>query len=128
MAEVVIFAPSPLLTVSVEGQADQPAIHVHAGGQGLGQARMLLRVGASVTMCSVMSGEQGRVLRHLIADEGIILVAVEREGEGGAYVHDRRSGERVIVAETGGDPLSRHDLDELYGSRCAAAWMPTSSS
>lgn len=115
MAEVVIFAPSPLLTVSVEGQADQPAIHVHAGGQGLWQARMLLRIGASVTMTAVMSGEQGRVLRHLIADEGIILVAVERDGEGGAYVHDRRSGERVIVAETGGDPLSRHDLDELYG-------------
>lgn len=115
MAEVVIFAPSPLLTVSVEGHADQPAIHVHAGGQGLWQARMLLRVGATVTMCSVLSGESGRILRHLIADEGIKLVAVQREGEGGAYVHDRRSGERVIVAETGGDPLSRHDLDELYG-------------
>ncbi len=115
MAEVVIFAPSPLLTVSVEGSDDNPAIHVHAGGQGLWQARMLLRVGATVTMCSVLSGESGRVLRHLIADEGITLVEIVREGEGGAYVHDRRSGERFIVAETGGDPLSRHDLDELYG-------------
>ena len=76
---------------------------------------MLLRVGATVTMCSVLSGESGRVLRHLIADEGITLVEIVREGEGGAYVHDRRSGERFIVAETGGDPLSRHDLDELYG-------------
>ena len=115
MAEVVIFAPSPLLTVSVEGSDENPAIHVHAGGQGLWQARMLLRVGATVTMCSVMSGESGRVLRRLITDEGITLVEVDRAGEGGAYVHDRRSGERVIVAETGGDPLSRHDLDELYG-------------
>lgn len=115
MAEVVIFAPSPLLTVSVEGTPEHPAIHVHAGGQGIWQARMLLRVGASVTMCSVLSGESGRILRHLIADEGVNLVAVERQGQGGAYVHDRRSGERVIVAQSGGDPLSRHDLDELYG-------------
>ena len=30
-------------------------------------------------------------------------------------MHDRRNGERVKIVETGGEPISRHDLDELYG-------------
>jgi 1-phosphofructokinase len=115
MAHVVIFAPSPMLTVTVEDHPDGGDVHVHAGGQGVWQARMLLRLGAEVTMCSVLSGEGGGVIRHLLDDEGITVVAVDREARGAAYVHDRRDGERVSVIETDGDPLSRHDLDELYG-------------
>ena len=115
MTEVVIFAPSPVLTVTVEDHPDGPDIHLHAGGQGIWQARMLLRMGLDVAICCVLSGEGGRVLKHLIADEGIRVVAVEREGRNGAYVHDRRGGERVPIVESGGDPISRHDLDELYG-------------
>lgn len=115
MAEVVIFAPSPLLTVSIEGTVEQPAVHVHAGGQGIWQARMLISLGVSVTMCSVLSGEPGRVVRQLIVYEGISLAAIDRDANGGTYVHDRRSGERVKIVETAGDPLSRHDLDALYG-------------
>lgn len=115
MHEVVVFAPSPVLTVTVEDHRGGADIHLHAGGQGVWQARMLLALGASVTMCSVFSGETGRVLRHLLDDEGIHVLAVERTGRGGAYVHDRRGGERVRIAETGGEPLSRHDLDTLYG-------------
>lgn len=115
MNEVVIFAPSPVLTVTVEDHPDGPEVHLHAGGQGVWQARMLLRMGVSVTMCSVLTGESGRMLRHLLADEGITVVAVERSGRGGAYIHDRRDGEREALVETGGEPLSRHDLDELYG-------------
>lgn len=115
MSEIVIFAPSPVLTVTVEDHPDGPDVHFHAGGQGVWQARMLRRIGADVTLCSVLSGESGRMLRHLLDDEGIDVVAVEREARGGAYVHDRRGGERVKVVETGGAPISRHDLDELYG-------------
>lgn len=115
MHEVVVFAPSPVLTVTVEDHRGGADIHLHAGGQGVWQARMLLALGASVTMCSVFSGETGRVLRHLLDDEGIHVLAVERTGRGGAYVHDRRGGERIRIAETGGEPLSRHDLDTLYG-------------
>ena len=115
MHEVVVFAPSPVLTVTVEDHRGGADIHLHAGGQGVWQARMLLALGASVTMCSVFSGETGRVLRHLLDDEGIRVHAVERAGRGGAYVHDRRGGERIRIAETGGEPLSRHDLDTLYG-------------
>lgn len=115
MTEVVIFAPSPVLTVTVEDQSDGPDLHLHAGGQGVWQARMLLRMGVDVTMCCVLSGESGRVLRHLLADEGIRVVAVERNARSGAYVHDRRGGERVRVVEIEGDPISRHDFDELYG-------------
>jgi 1-phosphofructokinase len=115
MTEVVIFAPSPVLTVTVEDQADGPDLHLHAGGQGVWQARMLLRMGVEVTMCCVLTGESGKMLRHLLGDEGIRVVAVERDGRGSAYVHDRRGGERVPVVEIDGDPISRHDIDELYG-------------
>ncbi len=115
MTEVVIFAPSPVLTVTVEDQADGPDLHLHAGGQGVWQARMLRRLGQEVAMCCVLSGESGKVLRHLLDDEGIRVVAVERDGRSSAYVHDRRGGEREPVVEIDGDPISRHDIDELYG-------------
>ncbi|MCU1439798.1 MAG: phosphofructokinase [Rhodoglobus sp.] len=115
MTEVVIFAPSPVLTVTVEDHPDGPEVHLHAGGQGVWQARMLLRMGVQVAMCSVLTGESGRMLRHLLDDEGIRVVSVDRHGRGGAYIHDRRNGERVRIVETGGEPISRHDLDELYG-------------
>lgn len=115
MSDVTIFAPSPTLTVTVEEHDGEPDIHLHAGGQGVWQARMLRRLGASVTLCCALTGEVGRTLGHLLDDEGFTVVGVERPGKGSAYVHDRRGGERRIIAETEGDPLGRHDLDELYG-------------
>ena len=115
MSDVTIFAPSPILTVTVEDNPDGSEIHVHAGGQGVWQARMLRALGVEVTMCCVLTGETGTVLRHLLEDEGITVAAVERAGRGSAYLHDRRGGERRIVAEDDGDPIGRHELDELYG-------------
>lgn len=115
MSEVTIFAPSPILTVTVEEQFDGDEIHVHAGGQGVWQARMLTNLGVSVTLCCTLTGELGPLLRHLIQDEGITLAPLERPGRGSAYVHDRRGGERRTIAEVEGDPLGRHELDELYG-------------
>lgn len=112
---VTIFAPSPILTVTVEDQFSGDEIHVHAGGQGVWQARMLTNLGVSVTLCCALTGELGPLLRHLIDDEGIALAPLERPGRGSAYVHDRRGGERAVIAEVDGDPLGRHELDELYG-------------
>ncbi|WP_244632109.1 MULTISPECIES: PfkB family carbohydrate kinase [unclassified Microbacterium] len=117
MSDVTIFAPSPTLTITVEDHPQGAEIHVHAGGQGVWQARMLRRLGVTVTMCCVLTGEVGRVLRHLLEDdEGIEVVAVERDGRGSAYVHDRRDGGRVPIAEEEGDPIGRHALDDLYGA------------
>ncbi|WP_461187918.1 PfkB family carbohydrate kinase [Arthrobacter sp. Z4-13] len=115
MGSVVIFAPSPVLTVTVEDVEGTADIHIHAGGQGVWQARMLKALDATVTMSAVFSGETGRILRHLIDDEGVRVLPVAGEGNSGAYVHDRREGERNIVAESPGHRLTRHELDELYG-------------
>ncbi|MER7798099.1 PfkB family carbohydrate kinase [Microbacterium sp. NPDC096154] len=119
MSDIAIFAPSPTLTVTIEdhgmdADGGDPEIHVHAGGQGVWQARMLRRLGISVTLVCTLTGELGRVVRPLLEDEGFRVVGVEREGRGAAYVHDRRDGERSAVAATAGQPLSRHELDELY--------------
>lgn len=110
----VILAPSPVLTVTVEEYPDGPDVHVHAGGQGVWQARMLRSLGAEVTLCCVLSGETGLVLGTLLEELGLRVAAVRRDARGSAYVHDRRDGERELVAEAGGEPFSRHDLDELY--------------
>ncbi|TDD67385.1 phosphofructokinase [Jiangella aurantiaca] len=120
-SDVALFAPSPVLTLTVEEQAGRPDIHVHAGSQGVWQARMLVTLGASVTLCCVLAGETGMVLRHLIEDEGVVVKAVEGTGRNGAYIHDRRGGERVEVAEAPSDPLTRHELDELYGITLSTA-------
>lgn len=121
MSDVTIFAPSPTLTITVEDHPQGSEIHVHAGGQGVWQARMLRRLGVSVTMCSVLTGELGLVMRHLLEDEGLSVVAIDREGRGSAYVHDRRGGERAVVAEEEGDPIGRHELDDLYGAMLRSA-------
>lgn len=120
-AEVVVFAPLPVATVTIEEQGQDADIHFHAGSQGVWQARMLVTLGASVTMCCVLAGESGVVLRRLLEDEGIRVHAVEGAGRNGAYVHDRRSGERVEIAMAPATPLSRHELDELFGLTLSAA-------
>lgn len=114
MTDVLIFAPAPLLTVTLERDDAGDELHVHAGGQGVWQARMLRTLGRDVAMVASFAGETGEVAKHLLADEGVEVHAVMREGRGPAYVHDRRAGERAAVADLPGDPLSRHDLDELY--------------
>lgn len=116
MSDVTIFAPSPILTVTLENSGDDDEIHIHAGGQGVWQARMLRRLGVSVTMCCSLAGEAGQAIRHLLEDDGVEVVAVERPGRASAYVQDRRGGERKEVGEEVGDPIARHQLDELYGA------------
>jgi 1-phosphofructokinase len=119
--QVLVFAPAPQLTVTVEQPADAVEIHVHPGGQGIWQARMITELGPPVVMCAVVGGEIGQVLRALIAAEDIELRAVTREATSGGYVHDRRDGSRAEIAEVAGEPLNRHELDELYSLTLAAA-------
>lgn len=121
MSDVTILAPSPTLTVTVEDHPQGSEIHVHAGGQGVWQARMLRRLQVPVTMCCVLTGEVGRVLRHLLEDEDITVQALTRDGRGSAYVHDRRGGERIVIDEERGDPIGRHDLDDLYSAMLSSS-------
>ena len=113
-SHVMVFAPVPQLTVTIEQEADAVELHVHPGGQGVWQARMITSLGVPVTLCACLGGEVGGVLGPLIAAEGVELRTVPRPTPSGWYVHDRRDGERVEIAQNPGEPLARHELDELY--------------
>lgn len=116
-----VFSPGPILTVTIESAGGgAPEIHLHAGGQGFWVARMAAALGAEVTLCTALGGESGQVLRRLIESHDVHLVAVAADGPNGAYVHDRRTGHRDVVAEQPGSRLSRHEVDRLYGATVAA--------
>lgn len=117
---IAVFAPLPVLTITVEPGPVRPAVHLHAGGQGYWVARMAATLGAPVTLCCALGGESGRVLRSLIEAEPLTLVAAPANTPNGAYIHDRRSGERVEVVSVDSAPLDRHAADELYGIALAA--------
>ena len=118
MAErAFVFAPDPLLTVTVEAASDGDEIHLHAGGQGFWVAQMIANLNIEVSLCGPFGGESGRVVRSLIdQDSGIRIRSIDTVGCNGVYVHDRREGERKTVAETPPTPLGRHELDDLYGA------------
>ena len=69
---IAVFAPSPVLTITAEAGADQPEIHLHAGGQGFWVARMAALLGAEVMLCCALGGEAGRVLRPVIEAEAAV--------------------------------------------------------
>jgi 1-phosphofructokinase len=112
---IAVFAPSPLLTVTIETGTDRPEVHIHAGGQGFWVARLAATLGADVVLCCALGGEPGDVLRSLIEAEPLTLSAVHADTPNGVYVHDRRSGERVEVVNVASRRLARHASDELYG-------------
>src|SRR5207302_11285695 len=116
---IVVFAPAPLLTITIEQKGDEPDVHLHAGGQGFWLARMMASLGSHVTLCGSFGGETGAVLRTLIAAEGVDVRGVDMAGGNVAYVHDRRSGEGRVVAEMRPVPLSRHETDGLYTTTLA---------
>ena len=119
--KALIFAPSPLLTVTLDAAPNgKTELHVHAGGQGHWIARMCNVLHLDVTLCGVFGGEIGAVLRDLIEREGIAVAAVDIGQESGSYVHDRRDGERTVVATVDPPQLARHALDDLFGVSLAA--------
>jgi 1-phosphofructokinase len=114
-ARVAVFAPSPLLTVTIEPGAERPEVHLHAGGQGFWVARLASTLGAEVVLCCALGGEPGWVLEGLIDAELLTLRAAHGNTPNGVYVHDRRSGERIEIVSVESRPLNRHASDELYG-------------
>lgn len=111
----MVFAPAPQLTITVEERGGEPDIHLHAGGQGVWQARMITSLNVPVVLCTSLGGETGRVLEPLLVHEGVELRVISGGSCNGAYLHDRRGGSRVDIAQAHGQPLSRHELDGLYG-------------
>lgn len=111
---VMVFAPAPRLTVTLERSGKETELHLHPGGQGVWQARMIVCLGTRVVFCTSLGGEVGQVLEPLLASEDVELRVVSRTSSNGGYVHDRRDGNRQEIADLPGDPLNRHELDELY--------------
>ena len=115
----VVFAPAPVVTVTIEPTSDDhesDEVHFHAGGQGFWVGRMLVQLGLDVVLCGTFGGEAGDIAFGLARDTGMTIRPVWTSTTNGAYVHDRRSGEREEVATMHATPLSRHEVDELYGS------------
>ena len=118
---IVVFTPSPLLTVALEpGMTEYPEIHLHAGGQGFWVARMVARLGMPVTLVGPFGGETGAALLALVQLEDITVRPVDALLANGAYIQDHRTGERLAVAESPSPKLTRHEMDELYGAALVA--------
>ncbi|HLM84697.1 MAG TPA: PfkB family carbohydrate kinase [Solirubrobacteraceae bacterium] len=123
-ATVALFAPHPLLTVTleVEGGEDRQSIHFHAGGQGVWVAATAMCMGATPILCGLIGGEPGELLRPLIEKvAGPQTCLVQAASASGCYVTDRRSGKRELLAMKLSDPPSRHELDEIVSLACAQA-------
>lgn len=121
-ATVCVFAPAPVLTVTIEaGPREDAEVHLHAGGQGVWIARMLKAMGMEVVLCTSTGGETGRMVRAILTEEVDVLEDVRCDGSNGAYVHDRRSGRRQEIADMPSTPLARHDVDALYGRTISTA-------
>ncbi len=120
---VAVFGPHPMLSITIEALTADGGddIHAHAAGQGVWVARMAAELGAEATLCGFVGGEIGNVLRPLLERFPFDLRPIETAESSGAYVHDRRSGERVPVAQSAAMPPSRHEVDDLFSIACAAA-------
>lgn len=121
MPQVTVFAPSPVLTVTVESGADGPDVHLHAGGQGAWIANMVCVLGARALLCAPLGGETGNVLLSLLARDRLDLRGVAAERSNGCRIEDRRDGEITRVADMPGAILNRHELDDLYDQTLAAS-------
>lgn len=121
--KVTVFGPHPMLSITIEALTSEGGddVHLHAGGQGVWVARMAAELGASPVLCGFIGGESGTVLRPLLEQMDVELRLVESAEGSGAYVHDRRSGERVPIAQSASMPPSRHEIDELFSTTVAAA-------
>jgi 1-phosphofructokinase len=110
-----------MLTVTVERRDGMDDVHLHAGGQGVWVARMAGELGAVPTLCGFIGGETGAMLRPLLGDLPGETRLVPSSANSGCYVVDRRDGERQLVAHAPSEPPSRHELDDLFSTTCAAA-------
>ncbi|HVD86103.1 MAG TPA: PfkB family carbohydrate kinase [Solirubrobacterales bacterium] len=121
--KVAVFSPNPMLSITIEALTAEGGddIHLHAAGQGVWVARMAAELGAEPVLCGFIGGEVGSVLRPLLEELPIELRLVETAVASGAYIHDRRSGEREPVGQSAAMPPSRHEVDDLFSATVAAA-------
>lgn len=120
---VAVFSPNPMLSITLEALTAEGGddIHIHPAGQGVWVARMAAELGAEPVLCGFIGGEVGTVLRPLLETLPIELRLVETAEASGAYIHDRRSGEREPVGQSAAFPPSRHEVDDLFSVTVAAA-------
>jgi 1-phosphofructokinase len=120
---VAIFSPNPMISIAIEAFSADGGddIHLHPAGQGVWVARMAAELGAEPFLCGFIGGETGVVLRRQLEELPIELRLVETDGASGAYIHDRRSGERVPLAQSAAFPASRHEVDDLFSVTVATA-------
>ncbi|MGN6254158.1 MAG: 1-phosphofructokinase family hexose kinase [Solirubrobacterales bacterium] len=120
---VAVFGPNPMLSITLEALTAEGGddIHVHAAGQGVWVARMAAELGAEPVLCGFIGGEVGSVLRPLLEELPIELRLVDTAEASGAYIHDRRGGEREPVGQSAAMPPSRHEVDDLFSVSVAAA-------
>jgi 1-phosphofructokinase len=119
---VAVFAPNPLLGITIEarGPEGDDDIHLHPGGQGVWLTRMCGELGGHPTLCGFLGGETGATLERLLEGLPGERRLVRTEGASGCYVIDRRSGERRLVSETISPAPTRHELDDLFALACSA--------
>jgi 1-phosphofructokinase len=111
--------PAPRLTVLIETIGDEVDIHLHAGGQGYWNARMIALLGVPVVLCGYFGGETGQVLRSLIGAEGVDVRAVDVRESNVAELRDARRASEPPLRMVPMRP-SRHDIDSLYGMALAS--------
>ncbi|MEX5267702.1 1-phosphofructokinase family hexose kinase [Kocuria sp. CPCC 204721] len=120
---ISILVPTPLLITEITEPAahrnrssHESDVHMHPGGQGLWVARMAGSLGADVSVSGPFGGELGSLIRTML--DGLVMqVNAVRYGYGnGGYVYDLRGEDRETVAHMPPPELSRHELDDLYGT------------
>lgn len=115
-----VFAPAPLVNVTVEPGDGAPEVHVHAGGQGSWIANMLAVLEINTVLCGPFGGEIGAVLGAVLDRSWLEVRSVHTQTTNGCTVEDRRSGDLETVAVMPPGPLDRHGIDELCNTMLAA--------
>ncbi|MGN6216145.1 MAG: PfkB family carbohydrate kinase, partial [Solirubrobacterales bacterium] len=120
---VAVFSPNPMLSITLEALTAEGGddIHLHPAGQGVWVARMAAELGAEPVLCGFIGGEVGSVLQPLLEALPVELRLVETAEASGAYIQDRRSGEREPIGQSAAMPPSRHEVDDLFSVSVAAA-------
>ena len=120
--DLAIFAPTLVLLIELETDAEgKVEVHLHPGGQGYWVGRMASALGARPVLCSPIGGETGTVVSDLLGRDKVALRSVPTKADNGAYIHDRRDGERKVLVEMQPRALGRHVRDQLFSITLAAA-------
>jgi 1-phosphofructokinase len=108
------------VTIEARGEG-RDDVHFHPAGQGVWLSRMAAELGARPVLCSLVGGETGAVLEPLLHRMRGERRLVRTAAGSGCYITDRRSGERMVLAQAWVEPPSRHDADELVSATTAVA-------